>query len=95
MKIACVCQHCGHQIVHRKKWERTVFASAEMQSFSEGNDVIRLNQIDLTGSTMPRQTREGQLELVQTQAYHKVPVKTYSILQYTLPKLMKKGLGQD
>ncbi|KAH9277437.1 hypothetical protein BASA83_000311 [Batrachochytrium salamandrivorans] len=66
-----------------------------MQSFSEDNDVTRPNQIDLTGSTMPRQTRERRLELVQAQAYHKVPVKTYSILQYTLPKLMKKRLGQD
>ncbi|KAH9275232.1 hypothetical protein BASA83_002467 [Batrachochytrium salamandrivorans] len=44
MKIACICQHCGNQIVHRKKSERTVFAFAEMQSFSEGNDVIRPNQ---------------------------------------------------
>ncbi|KAH9273907.1 hypothetical protein BASA83_003903 [Batrachochytrium salamandrivorans] len=75
MKIARVCQHCGHQIVHRKKSERAVFAFAEMQSFSEGNDVTRPNQIDLTGSTIPRQTRERLLELVQTQAYHKVPVK--------------------
>ncbi|KAH6563510.1 hypothetical protein BASA62_008473 [Batrachochytrium salamandrivorans] len=44
MKIACVCQHCGHQIVHRKKSERAVFAFAEMQSFSKRNDVIRPNQ---------------------------------------------------
>ncbi|KAH6601183.1 hypothetical protein BASA61_002074 [Batrachochytrium salamandrivorans] len=28
-----------------------------MQSFSEGNDAIRLNQIDLTGSTMLRQNK--------------------------------------
>ncbi|KAH6570837.1 hypothetical protein BASA62_004139 [Batrachochytrium salamandrivorans] len=44
----------GNQIVHQKKSERAVFASAEMQSFFGSNDVIRPNQIDLTDLTMPR-----------------------------------------
>ncbi|KAH6572360.1 hypothetical protein BASA60_006674 [Batrachochytrium salamandrivorans] len=35
MKIARVCQHCGHQIVHRKQSGTSNFAFAEMQSFSE------------------------------------------------------------
>ncbi|KAH9274527.1 hypothetical protein BASA83_003163 [Batrachochytrium salamandrivorans] len=45
MKIACVCQHCGHQIMHRKKSERAISHLLRCSFLSESNDVIRLNQI--------------------------------------------------
>ncbi|KAH9273187.1 hypothetical protein BASA83_004476 [Batrachochytrium salamandrivorans] len=94
MKIACVCQHCGHQIVHRKKSERAVFAFAEMQSFSKRNDVIRPNQS--TGLVQNAKANKRKTTGARSSAgTSQSSSQTGSILQYTLPKLMKKGVGQD
>ncbi|KAH6573283.1 hypothetical protein BASA60_006122 [Batrachochytrium salamandrivorans] len=78
-------------IVHRKKSERAVFAFSEMQSFSGSNGVIRPNQIrpDWFKQCQGKHEKDNGRSF-KAQAYHKVPAKTGSILQYTLPKTDEK-----
>ncbi|KAH6583300.1 hypothetical protein BASA61_008082 [Batrachochytrium salamandrivorans] len=93
MRIACVCQHCGHQIVHRKKSERAVFAFAEMQSFSEAMMLLDpINRPDWFNNAKAnkRKTTGARSSAGISQSSS----QTGSILQYTLPKLMKRDLAK-
>ncbi|KAH6566281.1 hypothetical protein BASA60_009540 [Batrachochytrium salamandrivorans] len=91
MKIACVCQHCGHQIVHRKKSERAISHLLRCNPFLK--EMMLLDPINRpdwfnNAKANKRKTTGARSSAGISQSSS----QTGSILQYTLPKLMKRDL---
>ncbi|KAH6579457.1 hypothetical protein BASA61_010209 [Batrachochytrium salamandrivorans] len=91
MKIACICQHCGHQIVHRKKSERAISHLLRCSSFLKAMMLLDpINRPDWFNNAKANKRKTAGAR--SSAGISQSSSQTGSILQYTLPKLMKRDL---
>ncbi|KAH6578244.1 hypothetical protein BASA60_003702 [Batrachochytrium salamandrivorans] len=91
MKIACVCQHCGHQICASKEIRTSISHLLRCNPFLK--EMMLLDPINRpdwfnNAKANKRKTTGARSSAGISQSSS----QTGSILQYTLPKLMKRDL---
>ncbi|KAH6591400.1 hypothetical protein BASA61_004910, partial [Batrachochytrium salamandrivorans] len=93
MKIACICQHCGHQIVHRKKSERAISHLLRCSPFLKEMMLLDpINRPDWFNNAKANKRKTAGAR--SSAGISQSSSQTGSILQYTLPKLMKRDLAK-
>ncbi|KAH9266681.1 hypothetical protein BASA83_010356 [Batrachochytrium salamandrivorans] len=90
MKIACICQHCGHQIVHRKKSERAISHLLRCNPFLKEMMLLDpINRPDWFNNAKANKRKTAGAR--SSAGISQSSSQTGSILQYTPAKTDEKG----